>query len=122
MRVIVTGSRQWTNEAAIRRELAKLPAGATLVHGDCAGADEIAGRLGRDEFRLMVVQMVKEPPDYAKYDRAAWKGLNERMLESGAELVLAFHEGLHDPEQARGTRHMVELARARGVEVRTFAS
>ncbi len=38
------------------------------------------------------------------------------MLEEHApDLVLAFHPCL---EQARGTRHMVEIARKAGVEVR----
>lgn len=123
MRIIVTGSRFWTDESAVRRELSQLPAGTVLIHGDCTGADEIAGRIGRDELGFTVVRMVKEPPDYAKYGRAAWKGLNERMLANGpVDRVLAFHEGLDDPTQARGTRHMVELARTQGVEVRTFAS
>ena len=42
MRVIVTGSCRWTNMAAIRRELVKLPQEAVILHGDCAGADALA--------------------------------------------------------------------------------
>lgn len=121
MRVIVTGSRFWTDEVAIRRELAKLPPGTTVIHGDCTGADEIAGRIGREELGFTVVRMAKQPEDYTRYGREAWKGLNERMLASGTvDLVLAFRAELDDPKQARGTRHMVELARSERVEVRTF--
>jgi hypothetical protein len=41
------------------------------------------------------------------------------MLASGAMLVLAFHPAL---EKSRGTRHLVEIARAAGIEVRVFAA
>jgi hypothetical protein len=123
MRVIVTGSRFWENVESVRRELAKLPAGTTVIHGDCTGADEIAGWLGCEELGFTVVRMIKEPPDYARYGKEAWKGLNERMLASQPiDLVLAFHDRLDDPTQARGTRHMIELARSHGVEVRIFSS
>ena len=49
----------------------------------------------------------------------AWKGLNERMLASGAVLVLAFHP---DIAASQGSKHLIELARAAGVEVRVFAA
>ena len=116
MRVIVAGATGWTDEAAIRRELAGLPPGSVVIHGDCAGADEIAGRVAA-ELGLSVEPMRKEPPDFARHGRDAWKGLNERMLAAGAVLVLGFHQG---PEPGAGTRHLVELARAAGVEVRLF--
>jgi hypothetical protein len=118
MRVIVTGAVAWSDEAAIRRELSKLPAGTTVIHGDCAGADEIAGRVAR-ELGFSVEPFAKSPDDYARAGRAAWRRLNERMLESGADLVLGFHPDLSASE---GTRHMADLARKAGVEVRTFES
>lgn len=117
MRVIVAGATAWTDAEAIRPELRKLPAGSTIIHGDAPGADAIAGRIAA-ELGLAVEAMAKDAQDYARYQRAAWKGLNERMLASGAVLVLAFHPAI---EESRGTRHVVELARAAGVEVRLFA-
>ena len=48
MRVIVTGATAWADVGAIRRELAKVPAGTTVIHGDCEGADAIAGDVGRE--------------------------------------------------------------------------
>jgi len=116
MRVIVAGASNWTDAEAIARELAKLPPGATVIHGDAPGADALAGaaaaRLG---FR--VEPMAKNREDYARYKRGAWKGLNERMLASEAVLVLAFHADL---AKSRGTKHLVGLARAAGIEVRIF--
>ena len=45
MRVIVAGAVAWTNEETLRRELAKLPPGATVIHGDSPGADALGGRI-----------------------------------------------------------------------------
>jgi hypothetical protein len=119
MRVIVTGSTLWTDAAALRRELAKLPPGSVVLHGDSAGVDALAGEVAR-ELGLAVEPFRKEPIDYRRYRRGAWKALNERMLESGAVLVLAFHPELDQPGRAQGSNHMLELAKARGVEVRGF--
>jgi hypothetical protein len=63
--------------------------------------------------------MAKTKEDYAKYRRGAWKGLNERMLASGAVRVLAFHPAI---ENSRGTKHLVEIARAAGIEVQVFTA
>ena len=107
----------WADVEAIRRELTKLPAGTVVIHGDTPGADAIAGQVAA-ELGFTVEPMAKTPADYARYQARAWKGLNERMLASGAELVLAFHPNI---EASQGSGHLLELARAAGIEVRTFA-
>jgi hypothetical protein len=116
LRVIVAGAVAWTDAEAIRRELARLPAGSTVIHGDCPGADALAGRVAV-ELGLLVEPMAKNEADYAKYKRGAWKGLNERMLASGAVRVLVFHPAF---EASRGSAHLADLARAAGVEVSVF--
>ena len=100
MRVIVTGAMVWTDEEAIRRELRQLPADTVIVHGDCPGVDALAGRIAREEFGLVVVAMAKNEDDYRRYRRGAWKGLNERMLATGIDLVLAFHPEFGQPGKA----------------------
>ena len=122
MRVIVTGSTLWTDEEALRRELRKLPAGTIVIHGDSPGVDAFAGRIAREELGLVVEPMVKNKDDYHRFGRGAWKGLNERMLAAGADLVLAFHPEYGQPGKALGTSHLVELALAKGVEVRPFTA
>lgn len=117
MRVIVAGAVAWSDADAIRRELAKLPAGTTIIHGDCSGADALAGQIAA-ELGFTVEPMAKSKEDFAKYKRGAWKGLNERMLASGATLVMTFHP---DIEASRGSKHLVQLARAADIEVRVFA-
>ena len=118
MRVIVSGAVAWADETAIRRELEKLPAGSVVIHGDCEGADAIAGRIAAD-LGFAVEPMAKTPPDYAKYRRGAWKGLNERMLATGVALVLVFHP---DIDASHGSKHMRDIALAGNVEVRVFSA
>lgn len=118
MRIIVAGAVAWVDTDAIRRELSKLPPGSVVVHGDCPGADALAGAIAR-ELGFAVEPMAKNAADRVRYKRAAWKGLNERMLASGAELVLVFHPAF---DQSNGSKHMAQLAERASVEVRVFAA
>jgi hypothetical protein len=118
MRVIVAGAVAWNNTTAIRRELAKLPPGTVVIHGDCAGADALAGEIAT-ELGFTVEAMAKNAADRSRFSKDSWKGLNERMLLSGADLVLAFHP---DIEASRGSKHLVELPTHANIEVRVFAN
>ena len=101
MRVLVAGAAGWTDPGPIRRELAKLPPDTVVIHGDSPGADALAGRLAREEFGLAVEAYAKTKEDYRRYRGAGWKGLNERMLATGCDLVLAFHAELARPDRGR---------------------
>ena len=118
MLVIVAGAVAWTDAAAIERELARLPAGSTVIHGDSPGADALAGTIAA-RIGLVVRPMAKNSDDARRYRRGAWKGLNERMLACGAERVLVFHP---DIAASRGSKHLAGLARAAGVEVLVFSA
>ena len=117
MRALVAGATAWADAEAIRRELVKLPSGTIVVHGDSPGADALAGQVAA-QLGFVVESMAKGKQDYAKYKRGAWKGLNERMLASGVELVLVFHPAV---DASRGSKHLVALAQAASVEVQVFA-
>jgi hypothetical protein len=119
MRVLITGSTTWTDSGALRRELSALPAQSTLVTGDTPGIDALAIALA-GELGFAVEPMKKNRADRKAWPDDSWKGLNERMLATGIDLVLAFHADYGKPGCARGTLHMVELAQAAGVEARTF--
>jgi hypothetical protein len=118
MRVIVAGAVAWSDVDTILRELSKLPPRATIIHGDCDGVDALAGQIAA-QLGFHVEPMAKCESDFASYGPLAWKGLNERMLAGGADLVLAFHP---DIESSQGSGHLIELARAERIEVRTFSA
>ncbi|MEL6109952.1 MAG: hypothetical protein AAFU85_28405 [Planctomycetota bacterium] len=113
MRVIVAGSTTWKNADAIRERLKSLPAETAVVVGDAPGADEMGGEIAA-QLDLAVEPMVKNSEDHERFQKLAWKGLNERMLATGIDLVLAFHP---DVDQSTGTKHLIELADAAGIPV-----
>lgn len=119
LRVLVTGSTTWNDPGSMRRALSALPPGSTIVTGDTPGADACAVALAA-ELGMEVTRMKKNRADQRAYPGEAWRGLNERMLAGGADLVLAFHAGYGKPGCARGTVHMVEHAEACGTKVRIF--
>ncbi|KQV54998.1 MULTISPECIES: SLOG family protein [unclassified Duganella] len=121
MRILITGATTWHDDEAIRRELSKLGRAGTVVTGDTPGIDALAISVAR-ELGFEVVPMKKNRADYRAFPGEGWKGLNVRMLETGVDLVLAFHADFDTPGCARGTRHAVELAQSAGIEVRVCRS
>lgn len=46
MKILVCGGREWTNVDIIRREFSFLKSkDITIIHGDCRGADKLAGQV-----------------------------------------------------------------------------
>lgn len=114
MRVLVCGSREWTDRTWIRLRLACLlpadPAAEepTIVHGDARGADRIAGEIATD----LGFWVETHPADWSRHGKAAGPIRNREMLDSGIHLVLAFVRG-----ESRGTRDCIKAAQERGIPV-----
>lgn len=110
LRILVTGSRFWAQKDAIRQALAVAPGGSTVVHGDCVGADKIAGEVAQ-ELGL------NEEPHPADWDRHGPKIAgpirNSEMVATGVDVCLAFS---HSPYEG-GTGDCTRKARAAEVPV-----
>lgn len=117
MRILVTGSTTWTDVDALQREFKKLPSDSTIVTGDTPGVDAIAEALAH-EMKFKIERIKKSDEDYKIYPQEAWKRLNERMIETKIDLVLAFNADFYKEGHARGTRHAVELAQEQDIPVR----
>jgi hypothetical protein len=117
LRVVVAGAVAWTDAAAIERVLAGLPSSTIVIHGDSPGADQLAGQVAR-LLGLTVVAMQKTRADAERFPGAAWKGLNERMLAAGADLVLVAHPAI---AASQGSGHLVALAQAAGIPVQIIS-
>jgi hypothetical protein len=117
MTVLVCGDRNWTDQAAIERELAAVEGDIeTVVNGGARGADTCAARAAR-KLGLGIVTCLA---DWKKYGKAAGPKRNEAMLRlTSPDLVLAFHP---DITQSKGTKHMVGIAEAAGVPVKVFTA
>jgi hypothetical protein len=92
MRLLVTGSGKWTKvdviEMALLAETVNVPArGVLLVHGACAeGADLIADRFAKRRGW----DVERHPADWAHHGNRAGQIRNERMVQLGADVCLAF--------------------------------
>jgi hypothetical protein len=117
VRVLVCGSRTWTDEDAIYRRLLGLASehkgDVTVVHGRADGADRLAGRAA-DRLRLVEEAY---PADWDRYGRAAGPIRNAQMLRSGIDLVIAFWDG-----RSKGTKHMLAISEKAGVPVEIHQS
>jgi hypothetical protein len=107
MRFLVTGGRDFANFHAMAHALQQMPSDATLVHGAAKGADALAA-----EYWSKIHERPTEahPADWATHGKGAGPIRNQKMLDTGVDLVLAFPGG-------SGTADMVRRARAAGVKV-----
>lgn len=91
MRILITGSRTWTNigtvgDALLHATRDDVEGAHTVVHGAAVGADEIAHSLAlqfgwkTEAYR----------PDYIHHGGRATHIRNDRMVALGADLCLAF--------------------------------
>lgn len=109
MRVLVTGSRDWRDYETIRKRLAQLPPGSTIVHGAATGADAMA------HVAAIALGHIPEPhwPDFETYEVSkAPLRRNELMVALGADLCLGFPTA-----NSRGTVHCMGRAKAAGIPV-----
>ena len=110
MRVLVCGSRTWTDAKTIEKRLRELPRGSEILHGGARGADTLAAGIA-----LGLGFYVEEwPADWTLGARAGLER-NLRMLDEEPDLVLAFWDG-----SSTGTAHVVHAARRRGIATEVF--
>lgn len=109
MRILITGSRDWTDIATVRRALEEhASADSVVVHGNARGADRIAANVAAQ----MGLEAEPHPAQWERYGRSAGYRRNAEMAELGADVCLAFPLG-----ESRGTRMMMRLAQERGIDV-----
>lgn len=127
MRILVTGSRDWTDWNLINDTLNEYAweQDITIVHGDCpTGADVMAQKWcdyqlgGRSE---------KYPADWKTFGKKAGPLRNQKMVMLGADVCLAFINPCVKPDCTREGPHgshgavgCAGLAEAAGIHVRRF--
>lgn len=107
MKVLITGSRHWSDVSLVVDELSKLPIGSIIVHGYARGADEISDLTSRE----MGFTVRTYPADWGRFKRSAGPIRNQQMLNEEhlvsepINLCIAFNDDLCG---SQGTRDMVE--------------
>jgi hypothetical protein len=124
-RLLVTGSRYWTNVEKIYDvlSLAKEQAGALpliIVEGEAKGADELSRRVAHQ----LELDVERYPADWNAHGKAAGPIRNQQMLDESLRRAhsdgcylragAAFHESLAD---SKGTLDMVNRLEAAGIPV-----
>ena len=121
-RVLVTGSRTWSDEAAIRDGLRPHFAPcAVLVSGACpAGADEIAERVWTEWGG----QVERHRADWRQHRKTAGFIRNAEMVKAGADAGVAFVAPCSDsrcaragPHGSHGATNCADQAEAAGITV-----
>lgn len=121
-RILVTGSRDFSDVGLMRRGLntavlfvgGGFPENMVLVHGGCpTGADWMASDMWVS--RNGVVEM--HAANWDTEGKAAGPIRNQRMVEAGADVCLAFPVGA-----SRGTAHCMKTAMKAGIPTFVFPS
>lgn len=113
-RVIVAGSRSVCDEQFNFSKLDKLLSNKMgkediqIVSGAARGVDQTGEKYAASRG----LDCIRFPADWEKYGKRAGYLRNEQMAEN-ADALVAFWDG-----QSRGTKHMIEIAKTRGLPVR----
>lgn len=118
-RVLVTGSRNWSNTAILGRALDNelLQTGAlTVVHGGSRGADRLAESWANARAAQGYnVRTEVHEADWNTHGKAAGPLRNAAMVNLGADMVLGFPIGV-----SKGTRDAMHKAAVVGIPIRKF--
>jgi hypothetical protein len=112
MRILITGSRTWTDKVTVNQALRDAwltfgrPYGTIVVHGGARGADYIADvyakRLG--------FQTEKHDANWEQFGKAAGYLRNREMVDAGADICLAFIKN-----ESKGATMCAALAQEAGI-------
>lgn len=119
MRILVTGSRDWTDWRVISKALLDhWGYSVTVVHGACpTGADEIADWLCTEVLTYVecILEMERHPAEWGKYGKSAGFRRNAEMVNLGADVCLAFIKN-----GSKGATNTADLAERAGIPTRRF--
>jgi hypothetical protein len=119
VRVLVTGSRAWTDPDLVRERLREcvVPGQAlTVVHGGAGGVDATAANWCAEHIaRGWAVAAECHRADWSKHGMRAGIIRNIEMVKAGADLCLAFIR-----DESKGASHCARIAQQAGIETRIY--
>lgn len=123
-RILITGSRKWTSAKTIRNALIDVRASlnstgkdgldVVLVSGHCPdGADKMC----EDVAESIGWKIERHPAEWSKYGKRAGFLRNEKMVELGADMCIAFIK-----DKSKGASYTAALAEKAGIHTWRFES
>jgi hypothetical protein len=109
-RLIIAGSRGFTDYQLAKQHLDSIAAGWEIAHvisGCARGADRLGERWAAERG----IEVKRFPARWSEYGKRAGRIRNEMMAACATHLI-AFWD-----EKSRGTKHMIETAREYGLDV-----
>lgn len=110
MRVVVTSSKSWDDEASVRDALSEVPTSATVLLPSNEGACAIVRAIA-DEFKLEIEDWSSEDYD----SRGSF--VNADMLNSDVDMCIAF-----DAADSHAVKDCVRRARSLDLDVKIINS
>jgi hypothetical protein len=114
-RVLVTGSRDFKDQEAVRQDLARVltkfgcrPDQVVVVNGMARGLDTVA----RSAAIELGMRVEDHPAHWDRHGKSAGHKRNAEMVAAGARGAIAYPLG-----ESRGTRGAIKLAEAAGIPV-----
>lgn len=124
MRVLVTGSRDWSDTSTVRHALDVAwiewsPETLVVVHGACpSGPDATADRWARSMAEFSdTVDVEPHPAAWDRHGKRAGMMRNAEMVKLGADLCLAFIR-----DRSKGATHCAGLAEKAGIPTRRWTA
>jgi hypothetical protein len=117
MRILVTGSRDWTDKITIYETLSQVWVSGeynmpTLVSGACpTGAD----RMAEEYAEAYNWNIELHPAEWEKYGKRAGFLRNKEMVDLGADICLAFIKN-----NSKGASMTLKLAEEAGMSTKVF--
>ena len=110
MKLIIAGGRDFSDYALLESQVSNLIGKATdveIVSGGAKGADRL-GEFFAIDYNLPVKRF---PVDWDKYGKSAGFRRNAEMADY-ADHCICFWDG-----QSRGTKHIIDLAKSKGLNL-----
>lgn len=112
-KVIVAGTRSFDDYELLRAKMDRLLSrrrDVVIVSGTARGADQLGERYAAEKG----LPIKRFPADWNTYGKSAGYRRNAEMAEY-ADAAVVFWDG-----KSRGSKHMIDLARAKGLAVRVI--
>ncbi|AQS95170.1 hypothetical protein BXQ17_14265 [Polaribacter sp. BM10] len=112
MKIIIAGSRNFTNYQKLKQECDKFLQDYKNIEIVSGAHYKGADKLGEKYASEKKIKIIKFPADWIKYGKAAGPKRNKQMAIY-ADALIAFWDG-----ESKGTKNMIQLAKYNELETR----